>query len=88
MSLLDSEHILNERTDLAVNINTWAAEYANDFISNIRFMGAVNSLPKLSEDMIGEIYLLKYDDVLETYVAVSNNSGQLRWLQLNSSIEV
>lgn len=84
MSLLDSEHILNERADSAVN--TWAVEYANDFISTIRFIGVVDSLPKLTEGMIGEVYLLKCGSTMETYVAVSNNSGQLSWQQLNSTI--
>lgn len=83
MSLLDSEHILSERTDYAVD--AWAVEYANDFISKIRFMGSVDSLPKLTEDMIGEIYLLKCDDDLETYVVTSNNLGHLCWQQLNST---
>ena len=81
MSLLDSEHILNERADSVVN--AWAVDYANEFISNIRFMGAVDSLPKLTEDMIGEVYLLKRDDNLETYIATPRNSGQLCWQQLN-----
>lgn len=83
MSLLDDSFILNERADFAVN--AWAAVYANDFMSNIRFMGAVNSLPRLTEDMIGEIYLLECGSTMETYVAVSNNSGQLSWQQLNST---
>lgn len=82
MSLLDSEYILNERADFAVN--AWVTDYANDFISNIRFMGAVDSLPRLTEDMIGEIYLLKYESTMETYVAALNNLGQLSWQQLNS----
>lgn len=84
MSLLDSEHILNERADSAVN--AWAVEYANDFVSNIRFMGAVDSLPRLTEDMIGEVYLLKCNDNLETYIVRSNNLGQLSWQQLNSTV--
>lgn len=84
MSLLDSEHILNERADSAVN--AWAVEYANDFISTIRFIGAVDSLPKLTEDMIGEVYLLKCNDNFETYIVTSRNSGQLCWQQLNSTI--
>ena len=83
MSLLDSEYILNERADFAVN--AWVTDYANDFISNIRFMGAVDSLPRLTEDMIGEIYLLKYESTMETYVAALNNLGQLSWQQLNST---
>lgn len=85
MSLLDNEHILSERSDSAVD--AWAAEYANEFISKIRFIGAVDSLPKLTQDMIGEIYLLKCGSTMETYVAVSDNLGQLSWQQLNS-IEV
>lgn len=84
MSLLDSEHILNERADSAVN--AWAVEYANDFISTIRFIGAVDSLPKLTEDMIGEVYLLKCNDNFETYIVTSRNSGQLCWQQLNSTV--
>ena len=83
MSLLDDGFILNERADFAVN--AWAADYANDFISNIRFMGVVESLPKLTEDMIGEVYLLKCDDNLETYIVTSKNSGQLGWMLLNST---
>lgn len=83
MSLLDDEHILIKNTDHAVN--AWAVNYANDFISNIRFMGAVDSLPKLTEDMIGEIYLLKCGSTMETYVVISNNLGQLCWRQLNST---
>lgn len=83
MSLLDDSFILNERADFAVN--AWAAEYANDFISTIRFVGTVDSLPKLTEGMIGEVYLLKCGSTMETYVAVSNNSGQLSWQQLNST---
>lgn len=83
MSLLDSEYILNERADFAVI--AWSVDYANEFISNIRFIGSVDSLPKLTEDMIGEVYLLKCDNVLETYIAVSNNSGQLSWRQLSST---
>lgn len=84
MSLLDSEHILIERADFAVN--AWAADYANELISNIRFMGAVDSLPKLTEGMIGEVYLLKCNDNLETYIVTSKNSGQLCWQQLNSTV--
>ena len=84
MSLLDSEYILNERSDSAVN--AWAVEYANDFISTIRFVGTVDSLPKLTEDMIGEVYLLKCNDNFETYIVTSRNSGQLCWQQLNSTI--
>ena len=83
MSLLDDGFILSERADFAVNV--WAADYANDFISNIRFMGAVDSLPKLTEGMIGEVYLLKCNDNLETYIVTSKNSGQLCWQQLNST---
>lgn len=83
MSLLDDDFVLWERTDLAVN--AWAADYANDFISNIRFMGTVDSLPRLTEDMIGEVYLLKCDNVLETYIAISDNLGQLSWQRLNSA---
>lgn len=83
MSLLDEGFILCERVDLAVN--AWVADYANDFISNIRFMGAVDSLPRLTEDMIGEIYLLKCGSTMETYVVISNNLGQLSWQQLNST---
>lgn len=83
MSLLDEGFILCERVDLAVN--AWMVDYANDFISNIRFMGTVDSLPKLTENMIGEIYLLKCGSIMETYVAISNNSGQLSWHQLNST---
>lgn len=83
MSLLDNEHILNERADFAVN--AWAADYANELISNIRFMGAVDSLPKLTEGMIGEVYLLKCNDNLETYIVTSKNSGQLGWMLLNST---
>lgn len=83
MSLLDSEHILIERADFAVN--AWAADYANKFISNIRFMGAVDSLPKLTEGMIGEVYLLKCNDNLETYIVTSKNSGQLCWMLLNNT---
>lgn len=83
MSLLDDGFILNERADFAVN--AWAADYANDFISNIRFMGTVDSLPRLTEDMIGEVYLLKCNDNLETYIVTSKNSGQLCWQQLNST---
>jgi len=84
MSLLDSEHILNERADSAVNV--WAVDYANEFISNIRFIGVVDSLPRLTEDMIGEVYLLKCNDNLETYIVTSRNSGQLCWQQLNSTV--
>ena len=83
MSLLDEGFILNERADFAVN--AWAADYANDFISNIRFMGVVDSLPRLTEDMIGEIYLLKCGSIMETYVVISDNLGQLSWQQLNST---
>ena len=83
MSLLDDGLILIERADFAVN--AWATDYANDFISNIRFMGAVDSLPKLTEGMIGEVYLLKCDDDLETYIVTSKNSGQLCWMSLNST---
>ena len=83
MSLLDDGFILNERADFAVN--AWAADYANDFISNIRFKGTVDSLPRLTEDMIGEVYLLKCNDNLETYIVTSKNSGQLCWQQLNST---
>ena len=83
MSLLDDGFILSERANFAVN--AWAADYANDFISNIRFMGAVDSLPKLTEGMIGEVYLLKCNDNLETYIVTSKNSGQLCWQQLNST---
>ena len=83
MSLLDDSFILNERADFAVN--AWATEYANDFISNIRFIGAVDSLPRLVEGMMGEIYLLKCGSTVETYVAVSDNLGQLSWQQLNST---
>ena len=83
MSILDEGFILCERADLAVNAR--AADYADDFISNIRFMGTVDSLPRLTEDMIGEVYLLKYDNVLETYIAISDNLGQLSWQRLNSA---
>ena len=83
MSLLDDGFILNERADFAVN--AWTTDYANDFISNIRFMGTVDSLPRLTEDMIGEVYLLKCNDNLETYIVTSKNSGQLCWQQLNST---
>ena len=83
MSLLDEGFFLCERTDLAVN--AWITDYANDFISNIRFMGAVDSLPRLTEDMIGEIYLLKCGSIMETYVVISDNLGQLSWQQLNST---
>ena len=83
MSLLDEGFILSERVDLAVN--AWAADYANDFISNIRFMGTVDSLPRLTENMIGEVYLLKCGSTMETYVAISDNLGQLSWQQLNST---
>lgn len=82
MSLLDSEHILNEQVDYA--INAWVVNYANEFMSKIRFMGSVNALPKLSKDMVGEIYLLKGNDNLETYAAVSNNMDELSWQLLNS----
>ena len=82
MSLLDEEHILRECADSAVN--AWAVDYANEFMANIRFMGSVDTLPKLSKDMIGEIYLLKCNDNLETYAAVSNNIGELSWQLLNS----
>lgn len=85
MSLLDNEHILSERSDSAVD--AWAAEYANDFISNIRFVGTVDSLPRLVEGMMGEIYLLKCGSTMETYVVISDNLGRLSWQQLNS-IEV
>ena len=85
MSLLDEEHILSECADLAVN--AWAVNYAREFMTNIRFMGSVDALPKLSKDIVGGIYLLKYNDKLETYVAVSNNIGELSW-QLLNSIEV
>lgn len=83
MSLLDDGLILIERADFAVN--AWATDYANDFISNIRFMGAVDSLPKLTEGMIGEVYLLKCNDNLETYIVTSKNSGQLCWMLLNNT---
>lgn len=83
MSLLDDGLILIERADFAVN--AWATDYANDFISNIRFMGAVDSLPKLTEGMMGEVYLLKCNDNLETYIVTSKNSGQLGWMLLNST---
>ena len=83
MSLLDDDFILWERTDLAVN--AWAADYANDFISNIRFIGTVDSLPRLTKDMIGEVYLLKCGNALETYIAISDNLGQLSWQRLNSA---
>ena len=82
MSLLDEEHILSECADSAVN--AWAVDYANEFISNIRFIGSVDTLPKLSKDMVGEIYLLKRNNNLETYVAVSNNMDELGWQLLNS----
>ena len=82
MSLLDEGSILCERADLAVN--AWAVDYANEFIANIRFMGSVDALPKLSKDMVGEIYLLKHNNNLETYVAVSNNMGEMCWHLLNS----
>lgn len=82
MSLLDEEHILSECADSAVN--AWAVDYANEFISNIRFMGSVDALPKLSKDMVGEIYLLKCNNNLETYVVVSNNMGEMCWHLLNS----
>lgn len=85
MSLLDEEHILSECADFAVN--AWAVDYVREFMTNIRFMGSVDALPKLSKDMVGEIYLLKYNDNLETYAAVSNNMGELVW-QLLNSIEV
>ena len=83
MSLLDDGFILNERADFAVN--AWTTDYANDFISNIRFMGTVDSLPRLTEDMIGEVYLLKCNDNLETYIVTSKNSGQLCWMLLNNT---
>lgn len=85
MSLLDEEHILRKCADFAVN--AWVVDYANEFMTNIRFMGSVDTLPKLSKDMVGGIYLLKYNDNLETYAAVSNNMGELSW-QLLNSIEV
>ena len=85
MSLLDEEYILSECADLAVN--AWAVDYAREFMTNIRFMGSVDALPKLSKDMVGEIYLLKGNDNLETYAAVSNNMDELSW-QLLNSIEV
>lgn len=83
MSLLDDGFILSERADFAVNV--WVADYANDFISNIRFMGAVDSLPKLTEGMIGEVYILKSDEDIETYIVTSKNSGQLCWMLLNDT---
>ena len=83
MSLLDDEYILIENTDRAVN--AWSIKYADDFISNIRFMGAVDSLPRLTENMIGEVYLLKCGSTMETYVVISDNLGQLSWQQLNST---
>lgn len=83
MSLLDDGFILSERADFAVNV--WAADYANDFISNIRFMGTVDSLPKLTEGMIGEVYILKSDEDIETYIVTSKNSGQLCWMLLNDT---
>ena len=85
MSLWDEEHILSEYADSAVD--AWAVDYENELIANIRFMGSVDALPKLSKDMIGEIYLLKGNDNLETYAVVSNNIGELGW-QLLNSIEV
>ena len=54
-------------------------------LSNIRFIGAVDFLPRLTEDMIGEVYLLKCGSTMETYVAISDNLGQLSWQQLNST---
>lgn len=83
MSLLDNEHILSERSDSVVNV--WAADYANEFISKIRFIGVVDSPPKLTQDMIGEIYLLKCGSTVETYVVISDNLGRLSWQRLNST---
>ena len=77
MSLLDGEHILNERSDSTVT--AWAADYANEFISKMRFMGTVDSLPRLSEDMVGEVYLLKSDEDIETYIAIEDNLCRLSW---------
>jgi hypothetical protein len=85
MSLLDEEHILNKRAEDAVN--AWMVDYVNEFMTKIRFMGSVDALPKLSKDIVGGIYLLKCNDNLETYAAVSNNMGELSW-QLLNSIEV
>lgn len=84
MSILDNESILSDRSDSAAI--AWAAGYANEFISKIRFIGAVDSLPKLAQDMIGEVYLLKCGDNLETYVVVEDNLGRIKWMQLGSTV--
>ena len=80
MSLLDTD-TSEERADKA--IMDWLMGPAQiEDPSIIRFLGAFDTLPKLTTDMLGGIALT---NKTETYIAIQTNGGQMKWMRFGES---
>lgn len=77
MSILDTDTI-EERSDKAV-IDWLMGPMKMEDPSIIKFLGAFETLPKLTIDMLGGIALT---NTTETYMAIQTNGGEMRWMRL------
>lgn len=77
MSLLDTD-TSEERADKAI-MDWLIGPVKIEDPSIIRFLGAFDTLPKLTIDMLGGIALT---NETETYMAIQTNGGQMKWMRL------
>lgn len=89
MSLLDT-HNTEERFEDGIGawIGSISHGFGEEFSTQIRFVGIYESLPKLTDDMVGSVVLLQCEPYLESYIAVRNSYGRLSWSRLNYTTEV
>jgi hypothetical protein len=78
MSILDTDTI-EERSDKAV-MDWLMGPMKIEDPTIIRFLGAFETLPKLTADMLGGIALT---NETETYMAIQTNGGGMRWMRLS-----
>ena len=77
MSILDTDTI-EERSDKTV-IDWLMSPMKMEDPSIIRFLGAFETLPELTADMLGGIALT---NTTETYMVIQTNGGEMRWMRL------